>query len=372
MRSSFFHAVAIGVGIGAGIFGVPLVFSRVGLWQGSLLFWLLAAMILLSHLLYARVVFLSEGKHRLPGLVKMYAGKTAGKLAACVHIFHLFGAQAIYFIFGAALLAEMTRDLGWPIPFSAAVLGIFGLVFVTLRRGWRAYVKIEWESRLALFLVLGLIFVGALFQVSSAGPRPAPSVPVLQAFGIFLFSLTNFTGIPGFVSLLRRDGWEEIRKAICTSVFLTAFCVWLFGLLFAVLIDGTPTNNPAELMRLLPFGTQWLIPIMGFLGVGASFLMCVEELRLGFEHDQGVSRKKSLWVAMLPPLVIVIFVGQRFLPMMSIVGTVCGGLIGVLVALLGWHRFRVGASVRHWRALALLVGLAYTGGILYQFISWSR
>ena len=83
MNKRFFQALAILMGhiIGVGIFSLPFIASRVGIWTMLFYFLILGGITILFELLYGEVILRTREKHRLPGYAEKYLGGWAKKEA---------------------------------------------------------------------------------------------------------------------------------------------------------------------------------------------------------------------------------------------------------------------------------------------------
>src|SRR3989344_834051 len=64
----------VGMIVGAGMFALPYVVMRAGLFWGTFHFVLAAVLVTAGHLLYGAVCYRIDERHRLPGFVRKYLG----------------------------------------------------------------------------------------------------------------------------------------------------------------------------------------------------------------------------------------------------------------------------------------------------------
>src|SRR5689334_18826733 len=83
--------VLFGTIVGAGIFGLPALVQKSGWLIGA--FWMiaLAGVVCLTHLLYAEVIMVTPGKHRLVGYVRLYLGKGFSRVETVSSTLNLYG-----------------------------------------------------------------------------------------------------------------------------------------------------------------------------------------------------------------------------------------------------------------------------------------
>ena len=144
--------------IGAGILGLPYVFSRSGFMIG--LFWLvfLGGIMMYSLLCLGEISLRTKGNHQLPGYAKRYLGRN-GEIAMMLLVsFGIYSALTAYLIGeGESLSMLFTGGLEYSLYFA---VGFWFLIVLFLREGLRGLKKIEtWGVLGILFLVL-IIFAG--------------------------------------------------------------------------------------------------------------------------------------------------------------------------------------------------------------------
>src|SRR5260221_10653355 len=84
----------LGTIIGAGVFGIPYAMKTMGVFAGSVVFWVVAAVILATHLFFTEIVLydLTARGMRVPRPVKSILGDWPGVLALVSLPFSSIGA----------------------------------------------------------------------------------------------------------------------------------------------------------------------------------------------------------------------------------------------------------------------------------------
>ncbi|GAI14239.1 unnamed protein product, partial [marine sediment metagenome] len=91
-------AVLIGTVIGAGIFGLPYAFAKVGYIPGLFYLLVFAVVFLITNLCYGEVVLRTKDELEMPGYVQRYLGKWGKWLIAISLILGIYGALIAYVI----------------------------------------------------------------------------------------------------------------------------------------------------------------------------------------------------------------------------------------------------------------------------------
>lgn len=341
---SFLRGVLVlfGTIVGAGVFALPVAFKETGILTGSVVFWLLALVVLATHLLYADIA-LRRGeiaKRKFPGQVAVILGPWAGRFALVVHPLYLLGACYAYLLLGGEFLASLSwyfggTDfvLGWQIVFWAAgaVTVFFGLKLVARVESWLAWALI------ASFLLAIALFLpradASLFATASWGRFFVP-------FGIFLFSLGAYSVVPDVAEICGRDRTRTI-KAVATGSLGAAFIMWLFGVFGYAAVGSALSTDPSSVAQAFPFSFFWLLPLAGFLAVATSFITLMQDLRGVFDVELRLSPLAAWSLALGAPLILLFVTSRNFLASVSFVGSIFGAMIGVLIAFMA---LKVGES----------------------------
>ena len=86
--------------IGVGIFSLPFITSRVGLWAMLGYFFVLGTLVILIHLFFGELSLKTPDYKRLPGFARFHLGVWAEIIALITIIFGMFGALLAYLVVG--------------------------------------------------------------------------------------------------------------------------------------------------------------------------------------------------------------------------------------------------------------------------------
>ena len=75
-------AVLVGTTIGAGIFGIPFVVSKIGFVPGIFYLLILGVLVLILNLAYGEIILRTPGDHQLTGYGEIYFGEIGKKIAS--------------------------------------------------------------------------------------------------------------------------------------------------------------------------------------------------------------------------------------------------------------------------------------------------
>lgn len=368
MRRSFLPSVftLVGTTIGAGVFALPNLFARMGIWQTSLCFWSLALLVAVTYVLYVDVIVATPSTHRMPGYVRLQLGKRWGELATVTHFLHLYGAHLIYLLLGGVFFQSLLASLGVAIPTRVGLTSLFVLVATAVWGGLRKVSKIESVTTVTMLLLFAGVVVTSLWQapaITSFVPQPSWS-----AFGLILFALTGLPAIGEIAELSGRNR-KEAHKAVMVGTLSSALVIWLFALAMAR-IGGTQITHDARSIAMVINGWgAYVIPVIGLFSVGTAYLSTAEDLHATWMRDYKLSFQHAWFIALMPSFILAFLLRDGFIVIASVLGTICGGANGVFVGMmrtaLAEHRRETGMV-----ALALLIVFLYAFGMTGQIASW--
>ncbi|MFA6429108.1 MAG: aromatic amino acid transport family protein [Patescibacteria group bacterium] len=362
----------VGSIIGAGVFGLPIIFARVGFVAGSVLFWLVALLVLATHLLFAEIQLAEKQDMRLPG----YAGKWLGRMGywimSLVYPVQMVFTSVIYLLLGGQFIAALlfpATDLPLTSWIGTALFAVLGSLVVFVGLKFLAVV----EEAATWALIVGMCVMMALMADHVAWINIASSQwsQFFLPFGVFLFALSGIPAIGSVVAITGRSK-RASRQAIILGTLGAAFLSWMFGLAIALGLREHPISQPGEIIQALPVAWGWIVPVVGFLAVITSYVVLAQELKTTLRFEWHISRLWAWVLAMIPPYLLLLVVPSDVIAMLGFSGTVFGGINGIFIALIAFqlYRHRQGAQ-RRMAPLILLLVCVYLIGILTRFSSFS-
>lgn len=369
-RSSFLSAFLLLVGtiIGAGVFGVPLVFSRMGVLTGTVVFWIVALFVTAAHLLFVEVIAQDRELRRLPGYVGHVLGRSAEGIAALSHSLHLIGANLAYLILGGEFLAVLIGRLvpGFGLLGWQALFWIAGIV--TVLAGLRMLSRVEsimaWVEigSMALIALIACASIRGGFSVETHWPE------VTMGLGVFVFALTGLTIIPEVYELTGRKVWQTRRVTLLSSL-LTALLTWLFGIgVYLAASHEGQLGSAAAITSILPASIGWLLPLFGFFAVATSYLTTAYDLRSMCVYDLKWPPLVASICALGMPFVLLLVMSRDFFQTIDIVGAVFSASNSILIAIAAMivmHRVKKRPPF-WWRTAAPVLTALLFGYVLIQ------
>jgi tyrosine-specific transport protein len=376
--------LVVGTTIGAGILALPVATAQMGFWGSMAL--LIGAWGLMT---VCAFVFLEVNLWLPPNtnLISM-AGATLGKYGQgvtwCVYLFLLYSILCAYVAGGGDLFHYFLTSLG--IEFSQASSSILftALFSIVVFFGIKS---VDFVNRGLMFGKMGAFFLLVLFIVPYVSSHtligdavkhtipPASITVTAVAFGSLMI-------IPSLRSYFGED-IKSLRKAIFIGMFIPLLCyiAWDMVILGVIPLEGK--GGLREMMHSASSNSDLLASLSSILkkdsinslakfftsiSMTTSFLsisLCLTDfLADGFRLEKKGKGNAIVFVTtFLPPLAIVLYNRDAFLPALQYAGVSCIVLMVLLPALMAW-RGRYSASGRNALALEGDVYQVFGGKVL--------
>jgi len=385
VKDSFFHknklwiaiTTLIGTIVGAGILAIPYTLAKAGFFYGLIIIVLLGLAFLFLNLYVGEIVLRTKEQHQLTGYMEIYLGKWGKYLMAFSMIFGLYGALIAYIIGEGAALKTLF-GFGHPLIYS---LIFFTFVALIIIRGIKATGKAE--LIVISLLVFVVIFIG-IFSFQKIAPQNFTLFNPLFFFlpyGVVLFAFMGSVAIPEI-----QEELGQHKKLMKKAIIIGSLSPILIYLLFSFIIVGVvdlgafESLSPNERIATIALGIS-SAPLLGilanFLAVCAmftSFLTIGTALVEMYHYDFGISRRTSLLLVLIIPLLIAVANLITFVAVIGLAGAVAGGLDGILIVLAYWKVKRLGNRIPEYslttpKLLGYLFIIMFALGIIYQIFT---
>lgn len=320
----------IGTIIGAGLFALPAMFARTGVLVGSIVYWVAAAVVLSTHLLFLELIRRDSERRRFPGYIGNILGPWAKRLGVMTQGCQLAGVNLAYILLGGEFLGVIAIHLGlaahpvvWQLLFWAG--GALTVFFVL-----RVMAKIEAVLTWMLIVVLVTIIVFAGFGADPSRFVGQNWTEAAAPLGVFIFAMFGLTVLPEVHEIVARD-YKRTRIAVVIGTLISALLGWLFGVfVFAALLAGA-SSDASAIATILPNGLWVLVPLVGFLAVITSYITATFDMHAILRVDFGRSATMARVVALGLPLFLLVVSQQSFLSVIGFVGGLFTATNGLLV-----------------------------------------
>ena len=369
MINKRFWATALtlsGTIIGAGILGIPYVFSKSGFSIG--LFWLafLGFITLYVSLCLGEITLRTRKIHQIPGYAEFYLGKTGKKFMMFAMFFGIYSALLAYLIGeGESFSKLFFGNFNYSIIFA---IGFWFVMTLFLREGIDGLKKIESRGVLAASLIILFTFLFFATEIKTENLVYSDFSHAFFPFGVVLFALLGFSSIPEMrIEIMNKE--KLLKKAIIVGTMIPIFLYFIFTATFL----GVFGKNVSQVATI---SSDSFIPVLGIFTMLSSYFVLSFSLKNIFDYDLK-TRKNSFLFVSLVPILIYLFVSAfnlaSFVDILGIAGVVSGGLTIIIILLIHMKAKENGNrkpefSVPMNRFIFAILSLIFFAGIIFEFM----
>lgn len=358
-------AALLGTIIGVGIFGLPYVASRAGFSVLLWYFFLMIIVILVTHLMFARLAAAEKKCLHLPGFVRKYFGKKWEKVSFLIFGLGISAALLAYLIIGGEFLTSLLSSY-FGGGSTVYTLIFFALASALIYRGVRTVCNAE----IVFFAVFLVILVAFLFK--AAPFFDAENLKTIDLgflafpYGVVLFSLWGAETIPEVEEVV--GGNKKIMKwAIISSVLFSAL-IYLTFAFFVLGVSGDQTSKDAVsgILAVLGGGILRFGYIFGVLACFTSFLTMGLVLKKTLWQDFNLSKNLSWFLACFLPLILFLLGFREFLDIIGLSGALAIGFEGTMIVFL-YRKFLRRNLRRRMNVFGYFLPLLFAIGVVFEF-----
>ena len=330
-------AVMVGAIIGAGILGLPYVFSKVGFWAGSLILLIVTGIMALMKLMYGEVTLRTKGNHQLLGYTKIYLGNISKHLVSFLLVLHLNGALLAYFVGQGDVINAMT---GIPVLWSSLIFYI--LFSILLFIGLAIIKRMELLMSGIIILIVFIIGFLSIKHISLGNFTNFDLTNSFNTFGVLLFACSGSIAIPEIRLLLKRKEFL-MRRAILFGVLIPPVVYFLFSFL-VLSVTGTNVTEIATIGLGQVIGSKMILVanLFAFFTMGTSFLTIGLALKETYQFDYKVTHFFSWLLAVMVPLGLLFLIKNSFTYILGLVGGLAVAGEGIAMVLIYFKARKLG------------------------------
>jgi tyrosine-specific transport protein len=326
-------AILVGTCIGAGIFGLPYVISKVGIIIGVLYILVLGVIVMITSLAYGEVILRTNGTHQFPEYVNIYLGSRLKRLAVITFTIGFYGALTAYLIEVGKFLYKLFNPI---IGGNVVIYQILYFFFVAIAIffGLKAVAKIEKILMFAVLLIIIFLLLFGYKHIDTSNLFAIDWKLILLPYGVILFAITGSSAIPDMKSILNSERFK-LKKAIIIG-YLIPIIVYIITAIVIVGICGISTTESAVEGLGGKLGSIALFFgfIFGIITMTTSFLSIGLTLKEVYQFDLKINKYISWLIVVLPPLVFVLLNLLTFIELIGMTGAIIGGIDGILMIMI--------------------------------------
>jgi len=373
-RKNFIQATSILVGtiVGAGIFGLPYAFSKVGFFPGIFYLLFLGVVFLITKFCYTQVILRTEEDMEMSGYIGRYLGKNWQILITASLIIGLFSAMIAYTIgVGQFLYAILGPVLGGSQVFWSLCFWILASILVF--KGIGIISKVELFMAFGLIAIILIVFGMSYSYIDLDNLKSFHPENLFFPYGAVLFALGGATAIPTMRRMLSNNV-KLLRKAIILGLSVPI----LIYILFSLTVIGVSGESVSEttitgLAKATNNGILLIGGIFGILAMTTSFLAFGHVLMQLFRRDYNVPKFPAWALTVIVPLIVFLLGLRSFIIVISFAGGVLSGIQGIALIASYYRAKKMGDRKPEFnfnlpKPFAYVIYAIFLFGIVYQFI----
>ncbi len=353
--------------IGAGILGLPFVFSKSGFFIGILWLIILGMIMLYTFLCLGEVALRTKAKLQLLGYTEKYLGKSFKIILFFALLFGVYSALLAYLIGeGQSLSYLFTGSTNYAVYFA---LGFWLIMTLLLREGLRGLKKISTYGVLAVILIVFLISIFYFPEINYNNLNNVNLKDFFLPFGVVLFSLMGFNSIPELEMIIKGEE-KKFKKAIILGVLIP---ILLYSL-FSFIVVGALGEKIPEIATL---GLGKLFSLLGVFTMFTVYFVLSFALKDVYKLDLKLSKKMSYVLVSVIPLLIYLVLHilnkLSFIAILGIGGVISGGITAILILFMNKQSKKLGDRKPeyvmniHW-IIIIIISLVFVFGMVREIV----
>ena len=375
MKKDLFIAVATLVGfvVGAGILGLPYVFSQAGFLTGILSVVLIGIMVMFLNLMIGETSLRTKKSHQLSGYAGKYLGKNGKKIMLILLSLGWYGALIAYIIKIGQLISSFISPLININPLYLSI--IFALIgSYTIYKGISIIKRSEFWLVLLTLIIIVLIGIFSLPSINQTNLQTIDLTSFWFPFGVVLFAFGGAGAIPVMREELKKNA-KLMKNAIISGTSISALIYILFPL-FVIGVTGSFTTDGAiiGLSNFLGYKMLLLGSFFGILTISTSFLAVGLAIKEIYKFDyKKTNLKSSLMACVLPCIVAIVIIllgiSNSFYKVIDVTGTIIYPLTSIMFVLIFFGAKQKGDrkpeySLKFGKVLGTIIILLFLIGLI--------
>lgn len=360
----------IGTIIGAGILGIPYVFSKAGFWTGVVVLAVVTLAMVFIKLMFGEITLRTYGNHQISGYVEKYLGKFWKNLTSLILILAISGSLLAYFVGISYVLSEIFKgsQIAWG-------LGFYFLSAIFLYFGIKLIKNIELIFTVIIFLIVLIILFLSHQHFELGNLANFNFSNLLIPYGVVLFACSGMIAVPEVRKILIRREYL-FKKSILLGVLIPS----IIYLIFALVVVGVTGLNTTEIAtvglgRIIGYKIIIIGNIFAFFTMATSLLTMGLGLKETFNFDFKIKHFWAWLLTIMIPLIIYASGLKNFIQILGLVGAFGFGINGVIYIFTYWSARK--KSERHpeyilpYKTTAIVsvfLVLIFVGGLVYTLI----
>ncbi len=358
-------ATLSGAVIGAGIFGIPYVFSQAGFFTGLVNLLFLGLVFLIVNLYVGEISLRTKGKHQLVGYAEKYLGKKGKTIMLITGMIAVYGAMVAYATAEGEIFAAL-----FGVNSLIASLAFIAVMIYIVYQGISSVTKWELFLNAGIIIIALIMFVLCLFNIDPSNLTGFSLSKIFIPYGVIMFAFLGMEAIPDLRETLNSHK-KLLRKSIIYGS-LIPLAIYLLFTIGVLGVTGTSTSEVATLELGAQLGTSalYLGNIFAIFAMATSFLVMALALFWVYNIDYKIKPLTTSLLVFIPTIVLTIIKPGSFIQLLAISGAIAGGIQGIMIILMHRKAKIIGKrkpeyEIKSYLILDIIISLVFILGVFF-------
>ncbi len=353
--------------IGAGIFSLPYLFSRVGLLLGIIYLLIFSGVYIAFYFMYSSLLIKENGPHDFFRLAEKNLSNPYSKLASLIAIGELLFVLVVYLI-----LAEKFLSLSFGIGgiLSVVLFWAVSSVFMFVRLRWLEIIEILSTFSIISLIVFVFFIGGTTTEIPNLSlfPKSFDWILLLLPFGPLLFSFSGRSAISKIVEEYKKakGGSNEfsIKKSLVWGTLIPAI-IYFFFILGVFRLGGDVSPDTLSGLTFLPPIISTLLGVLGLIALWDSYFVIGINVKDILVLDAGWPRWIGVGIPLFFPLLLYLFGFKDLLLVLGLVGGVFTACAGIFITRMWQNAF----PLHKFKKFAGVLYGVFSVAIIYEILN---
>jgi len=353
--------------IGAGIFSLPYLFSRIGFFLGVLYLLIFSGIYIIFYFIYSSLLLREEKPHDFFKLSEKNLSSPYSKIASFVAIGELLFVLVVYLI-----LAEKFLNFGFGISGSLSVCLFWALssVFMFARLRWLEIIEVLSTFSIITLIVFIFFLGGTTINIPNFSffPKAFNWTIFLLPFGLLLFSFSGRSAISKIVEEYRKTKGSENEFSMKKS-FVWGTCIpaviYFFFVLSVFRLGGDISSDTLSGLTFFSPLVCGLLGILGLIALWDSYFV----IGINIKDILVLDAEWPKWVGFSVPLFLPLFLYflgfKDLLFVLGLVGGVFTAFGGIFVIRMWQNAF----PLHKLKKISYTLYLFFSAAIIYEILN---
>jgi len=353
--------------IGAGIFSLPYLFSRIGFVLGVLYLLAFSGIYIAFYFMYSSLLFKEEKPHDFFRLAEKNLSAPYSKIASFFAIGELLFVLVVYLI-----LAEKFLNFGFGISGSLSVVLFWALssVFMFVRLRWLEVIEVLSTFSIVALIIFIFFLGGTTMDVPNFSffPKTLDWTLLLLPFGLLLFSFSGRSAISKIVEEYRKTKGSKnefsLKKSFAWGTFIPA-AIYFFFVLSVFRLGGDISPDTLSGLTFLSPVVCSVLGLLGLIALWDSYFVIGINIKDILILDAGWPRWIGFCIPLFLPLLLYFLGFKDLILVLGIAGGIFTACAGIFVTRMWQNAF----PLNKFKNISSILYVVFFAAIVYEILN---